>query len=627
MKHLVVVLSAGLFLAAGLSGCQTGSGGAPQAAGEGEMHATTPPTVDLDTKPVSFPAQEDLILLPMPRSLAFLEGPPVKADAAAPVVAVDAAAMPHAQGYVLVVGEGAAPKVTAHDAAGAFYARQTLKQLARQYPAGYLPRVRIEDWPDFPNRGVMLDVARDKVPTMDTLRMLADLFAEMKYNQIQLYTEHTFAYKDHETVWKDASPMTPAEIREFDAYCRERFIELVPNQNSFGHMGRWLEHPEYAHLAEKPGSGDLCPVDPGSVELLRGMYADLLPNFTSGQVNVGCDETWSLGKGRSQAAVDAQGEGRVYLSFLKEIHQIVSGHGKTMQFWGDIIMLHPELIPELPRPIIAMEWGYEADHPFADHGKKFAASGIPFYVVPGTSAWNSLLGRTDNALANLRNAAVNGLANGAIGFLTTDWGDNGHWQTLPVSLGPFAYGAAVSWCQAANLDLPLAKALDRQVFMDPTGNMGQAALDLGNAHTKTGVVIGNNTVYYALLLNALGGSPAKGPAKDLTVASAEAAQAMLRDALARVQDSAMARPDADLMKREFALNTDLALLALDLGRERILAGNVSTAGLPATVKSKLAEQLRDIIARHRAVWLERNRPGGLRESAGRMESLLAVLDR
>jgi hypothetical protein len=111
------------------------------------------------------------------------------------------------------------------------------------------------------------------------------------------------------------------------------------------------------------------------------------------------------------------------------------------------------------------------------------------------------------------------------------------------------------------------------------------------------------------------------------VASAEAAQTMLRDALARVQDSAMARPDADLMKREFALNTDLALLALDLGRERILAGNVSTAGLPAAVKSKLAEQLRDIIARHRAVWLERNRPGGLRESAGRMEALLAALDR
>ncbi len=120
---------------------------------------------------------------------------------------------------------------------------------------------------------------------------------------------------------------------------------------------------------------------------------------------------------------------------------------------------------------------------------------------------------------------------------------------------------------------------------------------------------------------------AKGPAKNLTVASAEAAQAMLRDALARVQDSAMARPDADLVKREFALNADTALLALDLGRERILAGNVATAGLPAGVKAKLADRLRDIIARHRAVWMERNRPGGLRESAGRMESLLALLER
>ena len=83
MKHLVVVLSAGLFLAAGLSGCQTGSGMPPQAAGEGEMHTTAAPTVDLETRPVSFPANEDLILLPMPRSLASgtrlrADSPPVR---------------------------------------------------------------------------------------------------------------------------------------------------------------------------------------------------------------------------------------------------------------------------------------------------------------------------------------------------------------------------------------------------------------------------------------------------------------------------------------------------------------------------------------------------------------------
>src|SRR6185369_4793545 len=98
----------------------------------------------------------------------------------------------------------------------------------------------------------MLDISRDKVPTMKTLYELVDLLASWKINQLQLYTEHTFAYRNHEDVWKKASPMTAEEIRDLDEYCAERFIDLVPNQNSFGHMERWFEHPEYLQLAEAP---------------------------------------------------------------------------------------------------------------------------------------------------------------------------------------------------------------------------------------------------------------------------------------------------------------------------------------------------------------------------------------
>ena len=85
--------------------------------------------------------------------------------------------------------------IRASDPAMAYYAAQTVRQLFRQYPAN-LPCLHIEDWPDFPVRGVMLDISRDKVPTMATLYRLVDLLALMKINQLQLYTEHTFAYRD-----------------------------------------------------------------------------------------------------------------------------------------------------------------------------------------------------------------------------------------------------------------------------------------------------------------------------------------------------------------------------------------------------------------------------------------------
>lgn len=243
--------------------------------------------------------------------------------------------------------------------------------------------MEIEDWPDFSVRGVMLDISRDKVPTMSTLFSLIDMLAEWKINQVQLYTEHTFAYSQHRKVWEHASTMTAEEIQQLDRYCQERFIDLVPNQNSFGHMERWLKHDEYAHLAEAidgaetpwgfrwKGPFSICPTDPQSPEFLKGLYTELLPNFSSSFFNVGCDETFDIGQGRSKADCDRIGVHRVYLNFINEVNNLVQSNGKQMMFWGDVILHQPDLIAELPKDIIALQWGYEANHPFDKEGEQF----------------------------------------------------------------------------------------------------------------------------------------------------------------------------------------------------------------------------------------------------------------
>jgi len=418
-------------------------------------------------------------------------------------------AMPHPQGYHLTVTpEGIV--VQAHDPAGAFYAVATLKQLLAQLDEPTLPCLEIHDWPDFATRGVMLDISRDTVPTMETLFALVDRLASWKVNEFQLYTEHTFAYRNHPLVWAEASPMTAEQILALDAYCRERFMELVPNQNSFGHMRRWLKHEPYAHLAEVQGEFktpwgtmqgpfSLSPAEPGSLELVREFYDELLPNFTSRTLNVGCDETWDLGAGKSKALCEERGTARVYLDFLMEIYKEVTRRGTTMQFWGDIIVQHPELVPELPKDAIALEWGYEADHPFDEHGAQFAAAGVPFYLCPGTSSWNTVAGRTENALGNLKSAAENGLKHGATGYLNTDWGDNGHWQHLPISYLGFGMGAAYSWCLAANEDVDVTAIISRFAFDDPTGAMGRVAYDLGNVYRAPGVTPHNSSVLFWIL--------------------------------------------------------------------------------------------------------------------------------
>jgi hexosaminidase len=522
-----------------------------------------------------------------------------------------------AEGYRLSITESGID-IVAGDAAGAFYGVATLVQMLRQCE-GVLPAGEIEDSPDFPSRGVMLDISRSKVPKLETIFDLVDLLSEWKVNHLELYTEHTFAYENHREVWAQASPMTGEDVLRLDAYCRERFVELVPNQNSFGHMHRWLMLPQYNHLAECPDGFDLTlqghttrmppfslnPTDARSIELMEELYSELLPHFLSERFNVGCDETWDVGRGRSAHAVGERGVGRVYLDYLLEIHRHVRRHGRTMHFWGDIIIQHPELVLELPEDVVALEWGYEAGHPFDEHGAEFARSGIPFFVCPGTSSWNSIAGRTSNCLGNIRNATGNGLKHGAVGVLTTDWGDNGHTQYLPVSYPGFAAGAALSWCHETNRSEDFVQALDLHAFRDGARVMGALSHDLGDAHEKAGPSQENSTVPFHLLTQ-----PPDRPLPDgVSVESLGRTREYIDSNIGSLNSARMDREDAEIIRDEFANAARMMLHACKRGTA-MLEGSIDSA----EKRRQLASEMRTILGEHRRLWMARNRAGGLQDS-------------
>jgi hexosaminidase len=542
--------------------------------------------------------------------------------------------MTHSQGYTL--DSGSAP-ITIHgsDEAGVLYGVYTLRQIIQQYGTK-LPGLHIEDWPDFPVRGVMLDISRDKVPTLHTILKLVDQLASWKINQLQLYMEHTFAYRHHPEVWAKATPFTGEEILELDAYCRERHIELVPNQNSLGHMERWLKLERYLPLAESPDGFEfpwgghsepttLNPLDPGSIELVTSLYDELLPHFSSRKFNVGGDEPWELGKGKSKSEVEARG-GRVYLDYLMKLYQETTKRGRQMQFWGDIIVHYPDLVPELPKDITAMLWGYEggeaAEAEWERQCKMVADAGVPFYVCPGTSSWNSLAGRTENTIDNCRITARKGLEYGAVGYLITDWGDNGHWQPLPVSYLGFAFGTGVSWCYETNHDLDMPRALDLFAFEDKAEIMGKLAYNLGNVYLQYGPPhINGSGLVYALQTSKDNIETQHMPPMEERRAMIEQLRSIsnhLNDIMRPINQAAIKRSDAPLIRAEFQQVTNL--LQHSIRRLLLLLGEEDHA------PDELRAELTGLIEQQRTIWLGRNRPGGLDDSIGRFKKLLDEYD-
>ncbi|MFQ3225226.1 MAG: hexosaminidase [Lentimonas sp.] len=349
--------------------------------------------------------------------------------------------------------------------------------------------------PLFERRGFMLDISRNRVPTMEWLKELIDVLALLRYNELQLYTEHTFAYAEHATVWEDASPMTPEEIREIDAYCLERGIELVPNQNSFAHLERWLRHEPYKHLAECPDGfehpiagwrtfgGTLAPTEE-SAAFIDTLYAELLPNFTSKRLHIGCDEPWELGQGHSKERVAREGKHLLYLEFLNRLFALVEKHQHQALFWSDIILERPDLVPQLPKNVTPVIWGYEADSPDAEQCRIVAEAGFKnnFYVAPGAGNWNSFGGRLDVARANIKLAAKEGHAHGARGLLLTAWGDNGHHQPWPTLFPALIMAAQAAWsCPIDAAALP--EQIDSLFYPDSPAGHGTVICELGRIDT------------------------------------------------------------------------------------------------------------------------------------------------
>ena len=362
------------------------------------------------------------------------------------------------QSYTLVITEEKI-EILGRDRAGVGYGIQTLCQLIRNRGA-LLPTLNIEDKPDILARGFYMDQARGRSFKLDTLKKQIDVLSRYKINQYQLYIEQSFAFRGFSEMWREDSVLTPEEIMEIDKYCADRDIDFVPSLASFGHLYELLKTKSYEDICEledtagKPFSfwekmqhHTVNVADERSFKVIKKMFDEYLPLFSSKYVNICADETFDLGKGKSKELADKIGTDRMYMEFLKKLCEYVVSKGKVPMFWGDIICKFPEFIKELPKETICMAWGYLADQK-DDICRPVAEVGANMYLCPGVCGWNTFINRIDTAYSNIKTLSGYARKYDAIGLLNTEWGDFGHVNNPSFATPGIIYGGVFTW----NLD-------------------------------------------------------------------------------------------------------------------------------------------------------------------------------
>ena len=390
------------------------------------------------------------------------------------------------EGYVLAVTPNLVV-VAGASAAGTFYGLQTLKQLVRgEGEAATIPGVLITDWPSMRWRGLSDDVSRGPVPTLEYFKRQIRNEAMFKMNMHSLYMEHVFASESHPLIAPEGGALTPADIREMVAYARRFHVELVPQQQTFGHLHKALKLEQYNELAEVPYGDVLSPQQEGTYELVADIYKEIDELFPGQFFHIGADETFELGRGQSAEAVKARGIGPVYFDHLKRVRELLLPYKRRLMFWGDIALNHPDLLPSVPRDMIAMNWSYGAQASFEARINLFKKAGLEQFVCPGVSSWNQIFPNNDTASVNIVNFVRDGQRAGVLGVMNTEWDDDGETLFENTWYG-VALGAAAAW-QAAPLDLnAFERDFDWSFFRHEGDGLTKAVRTLGSFNTLLGV--------------------------------------------------------------------------------------------------------------------------------------------
>ena len=443
---------------------------------------------------------------------------------------------------------------------------QTLKQLVTgEGPQAMLATGTIRDWPAMKYRGIDDDLSRGPFPTLAFMEEQLRTFAAYKINIYSPYLEDNLAYDVDPTTAQQGGSLTRAQSQELARYAAKYHITIIPEQESFGHLHQILKYEKYSALAETPHGQVLAPGQSGTQPLILSWFTQLAQDFPSPFLHIGADETFGLGAGQTKAAVQQQGLGPVYASFLTQIHNTLAPLHKKLLFWGDIATSDPAAIPGIPKDMIAVPWIYWHLDSYDSNILPFKNAGMETWVAPGDSNWSVMYPLGANAIDNISGFVEAGQRLGSTGALTTVWNDDGEGLFNEDWYGVL-FGAAASWQSGRSSGAPYQDDFGQLFYNDTTGKVMQAEQALIHATNLFDV---SDSVFWVDPWSKAGQAMAVKLRPNLKQTRLYVEQALDLLAQAQAENPHLSHPDAIAAMELGARRIDFAAMKFQLADEMI----------------------------------------------------------
>lgn len=300
--------------------------------------------------------------------------------------------------------------ITSKGEKGKYYAGITLKKLRK---GNNLPLLKIEDKPAYPYRGFMIDSARH-MQTIDEIKRYIAAAAEFKFNifhwhlcddqgwriECETYPElmEKGAYRDCHGFGSENATVyggyyTKDEIRDVIAFCKERFIEVVPEIDMPGHTTAmistypWLScHGEQIPVETRGGifKDILCAGKDEVYEFCYKLLDEITELFPCEYIHIGGDEApkarWCNCE-KCQAKIKAEGlknEEELQGYFTNKMMDFLEAKGKKVLCWNE--SLNSGIVRNSAIICDWMDKKYKCDE-YANAGGKIIAEDFYHYYL------------------------------------------------------------------------------------------------------------------------------------------------------------------------------------------------------------------------------------------------------
>lgn len=299
----------------------------------------------------------------------------------------------------------------------------------------------------FDHFGVMIDMSRNAVMSIDGLKRFLPLLKKMGYNCVMLYTEDTYEVEGEPYFGYMRGRYTKAEMKQIDAFAASIGMTVIPCIQTLAHLNgifRWDQYPRDCE--------DILMVgDERTYELIDHMFATLSECFSSRKLHIGMDEAWMLGHGKYLNKNGYEPTHEIVKKHLARVCELAEKYGYEVMLWGDMFFrswndgkayipeckMPREIIASVPDRVIPVYWDYyhtqESDYVVMIKNTKQLAKEMWF--AGGAWCWRGLIPHNSFTLESMIPALDACKKQKVRNVFFTMWGDDGaecsHFSQLP----------------------------------------------------------------------------------------------------------------------------------------------------------------------------------------------------